>query len=137
MVEVKSLFLRLFFLGGQATIANSEAVLPAYLIVLAVAGVFMHHRMLARLIHTIAFALPTPFFFIKTGAYISLPAPQAWELLIPALLAVKIAAKFIGVWPLTHVFKLSTQEGTYTTLLMSTVLTFGSIAALFGLTHGI
>jgi len=35
------------------------------------------------------------------------------------------------------VFKLPRKERTYTTLLMATGLTFGSIAALFGLTHGL
>ena len=36
-----------------------------------------------------------------------------------------------------RVFQLSKREGNYTTLLMSTGLTFGSISALYGLTHGI
>ncbi|SRR6266516_342151 len=69
--------------------------------------------------------------------YISLPALLAGGLLVLALLVVKITTKFVGVWPLTRAFKLSVREGNYTTLLMSTGLTFGSIAALFGLTHGI
>jgi Kef-type K+ transport system membrane component KefB len=136
-VEVKFLFLVLFFLGGLATVANSEAVLPAYVMGLVVAGVFMHDRVLVERIRTIAFALLTPFFFIKAGTYISLPALLTGGLLILALLGVKIATKFVGVLPLTRAFKLSPREGNYTTLLMSTGLTFGSIAALFGLTHGI
>lgn len=136
-VEVKFLFLVLFFLGGLATAANSEAVLPAYLIGLVVAGVFMHDRVLVSRIRGIAFALLTPFYFIKAGTYVSLPVLLTGGVLIIVLLAVKIATKFVGVWPLTRVFKLSAREGTYTTLLMSTGLTFGSIAALFGLTHGI
>ena len=51
------------------------------------------------------------------------------------LLAVKLAAKLIGVWPVGAAFKLPRRERTYTTLLMATGLTFGSISALFGLTH--
>ena len=47
----------------------------------------------------------------------------------------KLAAKTIGVWPAAAAFKLPRRERTYTTLLMATGLTFGSIAALFGLTH--
>jgi Kef-type K+ transport system membrane component KefB len=136
-VEVKFLFLGLFFLAGLATMANSEAVLPAYVMGLVVAGVFMQHRILAGRIRTIAFALLTPFFFIKAGTYISFPALLTGGLLILTLLTVKIATKFVGVWPLARVFKLAVREGTYTTLLMSTGLTFGSISALFGLTHGI
>lgn len=135
-LEVKFLFLVLFFLGGLATLANSEAVLPAYLIGLVIAGVFSREKVLINRIRTIAFALLTPFFFIKAGTFVSLPALLAGLLLIIVLLALKVTTKFIGVWPLTRAFKMTTREGTYTTLLMSTGLTFGSIAALFGLTHG-
>src|SRR5439155_1108013 len=57
--------------------------------------------------------------------------------LILALLAVKLAAKSIGVWPLARVFKLPTREANYTTLMMATGLTFGTISALFGLEHNL
>ena len=53
--------------------------------------------------------------------------------MIAVLLVVKLAAKLIGVWPVAAAFKLPRRERTYTTLLMATGLTFGSIAALFGL----
>ncbi len=57
--------------------------------------------------------------------------------MIGALLAVKLAAKLAGVWPVAAAFKIPGRERAYTTLLMATGLTFGSIAALFGLTHGL
>lgn len=136
-LEVKFLFLLLFFLGGMATLANSEAVLPAYLLGLVIAGVFSHDKVLIYRMRTIAFALLTPFFFIKAGTLISLPALLAGLLLVIALLGVKMLTKFIGVWPLTRAFKMTPREGNYTTLLMSTGLTFGSISALYGLTHGV
>jgi hypothetical protein len=50
---------------------------------------------------------------------------------------VKRATKFVGILPLTTVFKFVPREGMYTTLLMSTGLTFGSISALYGLTNHI
>ena len=53
------------------------------------------------------------------------------------LLSAKMITKFVGVFPVTRAFKSPTREGLYTTLLMSTGLTFGSISALFGLSHGI
>jgi Kef-type K+ transport system membrane component KefB len=134
-IEVKFLFLVLFVLGALATAAQSEAVLPAYLIGLVIAGVFTHDRVPVYRIRSIAFALLTPFFFIKAGTYVSIPALLAGWLLIVVFLAVKISAKFLGVWPLTRAFKLQAREGMYTTLLMSTGLTFGSIAALYGLQH--
>jgi Kef-type K+ transport system membrane component KefB len=136
-LEVKFLFLLLFFLGGMATLANSEAVLPAYVLGLVIAGVFSHNKVLVYRMRTIAFALLTPFFFIKAGTLISLRALLAGVLLVIALLGVKMLTKFIGVWPLTRVFKMTPREGNYTTMLMSTGLTFGSISALYGLTHGI
>lgn len=136
-VEVKFLFVLLFLLGGLATTAQSEAVLPAYLVGLIIAGVFVRNKVLVYRIRSIAFALLTPFFFIKAGMLISLPAVVTGALLIVVLLAVKVGTKFLGVWPLTRLFKMTPREGNYITLLMSTGLTFGSISALYGLTHGI
>jgi Kef-type K+ transport system membrane component KefB len=48
-----------------------------------------------------------------------------------------MVTKFVGVYPITKFFKSPPKEAMYTTLLMSTGLTFGSISALFGLTHRI
>ena len=59
--EIKLLLVVLFALGGLATQAGSEAVLPAYVAGLVVAGVFMHDRVLMDRLRSIAFALLTPF----------------------------------------------------------------------------
>lgn len=134
--EIKFLFLVLLSLGGLAQIAGSEAVLPAYLVGLAVAGVFVADRVLVHRMRATAFSLLTPFYFLKAGALVSLPALAAGAGLIGLLLAVKVGAKVIGVWPVARAFGLPTRDANYTTLLMSTGLTFGTIAALFGLTNG-
>jgi Kef-type K+ transport system membrane component KefB len=134
--EVKFFFLILFVLGWLATSAKSEAVLPAYLIGLVTAGVFVHERALLHRMRTVAFAALTPFYFLKAGLFVSLPAIAAGIGLIAAFLAVKVGAKFIGVWPVSRAFRLGVRESNYTTLLMSTGLTFGSISALFGLSNG-
>jgi len=52
-------------------------------------------------------------------------------------LAVKMITKFVGILPLTRLFRFERKEGMYTTLMMSTGLTFGSISALYGLTNHI
>lgn len=132
---MKFFFLVLLLLGGLAELAGSESVLPAYVIGLVAAAIFVEKRELMQRIRGVAFALLTPFFFLKAGTYVLLPALWAGALLIVALLGVKIGAKFVGIWPLTRVFRMGPREGNYTTLLMSTGLTFGSISALFGLTH--
>src|SRR5437899_8260994 len=63
--EVKFIFLVLFFLGGLASTAKSEAVLPAYLVGLVVAGVFLRDKTLVHRMRSIAFTIFTPFYFIK------------------------------------------------------------------------
>ncbi len=133
--EVKFVFLVLFLLGGLANLARSEAVLPAYLVGLVIAGVFVRDRVLMDRMRAIAFSLLTPFYFIKAGLFVSLPAVASGVTAIFALLVVKMISKGAGVWPLTRAFRIGRRDGVYTTLLMSTGLTFGTISALFGLTN--
>jgi len=135
--EVKFIFFILFFLGGLASSAKSEAVLPAYLVGLVVAGVFLRDKTLVHRMRTIAFTIFTPFYFIKAGLFVSIPALWAALGVIVVLLLMKLVTKFIGVWPLTRRFYMRTREANYTTLLMSTGLTFGTISALFGLQNRI
>jgi Kef-type K+ transport system membrane component KefB len=135
--EIKLIFLLLFGLGALAVKSNSEAVLPAYLLGLVVAPVFADHRTIVRHLRTTVFAFLTPFYFLKAGMLVQLSSVYYGALLIVALLLVKVAMKFAGVWPLTRYFRFTPRLGMYTTLLMSTGLTFGSISALFGFTRGI
>ncbi|MBE3585531.1 MAG: cation:proton antiporter [Thermoanaerobacter sp.] len=134
-IEVKYVLFALLLLGGLANKANSEAVLPAYLLGLALAGFFQREKELLQRIRAAAFAFLTPFYFLKAGLLVSLPAVAGSLGLILILLVVKVAAKFAGVWPLTWLFRYKPRDGMYTTLLMSTGLTFGTISALFGLSH--
>ncbi|MDI6907111.1 MAG: cation:proton antiporter [Thermoanaerobacterales bacterium] len=136
-MEAKYFFFLLFLLGGLALKANSEPVLPAYLIGLAAAGFFMEQKEFLSRLRAIAFAVLTPFYFLKAGLFVSLPAVVSGLLLITILLGVKMVTKFFGVWPLTRAFWFTPRDGMYTTLLMSTGLTFGTISSLFGLSHGI
>src|SRR5438067_10712851 len=80
--EVKFIFFILFFLGGLATTAKSEAVLPAYLVGLVVAGVFYRDKTLTHRLRSIAFAMFTPFYLIKAALYLSKPALWAGLLII-------------------------------------------------------
>jgi Kef-type K+ transport system membrane component KefB len=135
--EVKYILMMLFFLGWLATMANSEAVLPAYLLGLVTAGVFMRDKTLVNRMRSIAFAMFTPFYFIKAGLFVSLPMLWSGLGLVTILLIMKMITKGIGVYPLSRYFKMRPKEANYTTLLMSTGLTFGTISALFGLNNEI
>ena len=85
----------------------------------------------------IAFSILTPFYFLKAGSLVQVKAVIASFGLIAVFLGIKMATKFIGILPLAIYHEFDRREGLYTTLLMSTGLTFGSISALFGLTNHI
>ncbi len=135
--EIKFIFLVLFFLGGLANLGKSEAVLPAYLVGMALAPFFIGQRALQHRMRAICFAFLTPFYFLKAGSLIEAHALVTGAGLIALFLAVKMTTKFCGILPLTRYFAFEKREGMYTTLMMSTGLTFGSISALFGLTNHI
>ena len=136
-LETKYLLLCLLGMGALAGWADSEAVLPAYLIGMVLARTVGKDHSLIRRLRTLTFGLLTPFYFIRAGSFVSIPeliaAPAAFIL----LLCVKVATKIVGVYPVARAFKAPSQEAMYTTLLMSTGLTFGTISALFGLSRGI
>lgn len=135
--ETKFILLILFALGGLSNVAKSEAVLPAYLIGMVLAPFFLAERVLAQRIRVMSFTLLTPFFFLKAGSLLKFSTIAAMPALILILLAVKMITKVGGIWPLTKAFAFGSKEGIYTTLMMSTGLTFGSICALFGLNNRI
>src|SRR6266853_5592922 len=136
-LEAKYLLFILFAMGALASWADSEAVLPAYVIGMVLAGTVGKDHALIRRLRTLVFGLLTPFYFIRAGSFVSIPALLAAPAAFVLLLAVKIASKLIGVYPVTKLFGAPQKEAMYTTLLMSTGLTFGTISALFGLSHGI
>jgi Kef-type K+ transport system membrane component KefB len=136
-MEAKYLLLSLFGLGALAGWADSEAVLPAYLVGMVLAGTVGKDHALIRRLRTLTFGLLTPFYFLRAGAFVSLPALVAAPGAFILILAVKVATKIAGVYPTTKLFKSPPKEGMYTTLLMSTGLTFGTISSLFGLSHKI
>jgi glutathione-regulated potassium-efflux system ancillary protein KefC len=136
-LEAKLLLLTMFGLGALALWAGSEPVLPAYVLGMILAGTVGKDHSLVRRLRTLTFGLLTPFYFIRAGSFVSVPALVSGAGILFLLLGAKMVTKFVGVYPITKFFKSPRKEAMYTTLLMSTGLTFGSISALFGLTHGI
>ena len=133
--EIKFIFLILLALAYLAVSSGSEAVLPAYIIGMTMAGFFAKYKETLHKMRAIIFAAFTPFYFIKAGALVSVSALYSMAGIIMVFLLVKVAAKFIGVLPATRVFEYENRTGIYTTLLMSTGLTFGTISALYGLSN--
>ncbi len=135
--EAKFLFFVLMALGAMATWADSEAVLPAYLIGMALAGSVGRDHALIRRLRTITIGLLTPFYFIRAGYFVSMSSIVLAPFGLVALLAVEIATKIASVYPIARKFGSPHRDAMYTTLLMASGLTFGTISALFGLSHKI
>ena len=133
--EIKFVFFILAALAYMAVISGSEAVLPAYIIGMAMAGFFKKYRETLHKIRAIVFTAFTPFYFIKAGVLVSFGALYSMAGVIALFLVVKVAAKFAGVLPAAAYFRYERRTGMYTTLLMSTGLTFGTISSLYGLSN--
>ncbi|MGD0499047.1 MAG: cation:proton antiporter [Bryobacteraceae bacterium] len=136
-METKYILFLLFGMGWLAAWSGSEAVLPAYLIGMVLAGTVGKDHFLIRRLRTLTFGLLTPFYFIRAGSFVSVPALVAAPLVFVALFFAKVLSKIVGLLPTVRAFGYSGHDGIYYTLMMSTGLTFGTISALFGLNHGI
>lgn len=112
-LEAKLLMFVLFGLGALATWADSEAVLPAYLLGMVLAGTVGKDHALIRRLRTLTFGLLTPFYFIRAGSLVSLPALAAAPMALVVLLAGKMLTKVIGVYPVARTYGSPKQEGMY------------------------
>jgi Kef-type K+ transport system membrane component KefB len=133
--EIKLVFFCLLVLMALADLSNGHAVLPAFVLGLVMSGHYQEHREEQKRLRVVAFAFLTPFFFLKGGLNVSLGAVLANLGLLGVLLAAKMVPKTAFVFPLSRRF--APRHATFTTLLMSTGLTFGTISSLYGLSAGI
>jgi Kef-type K+ transport system membrane component KefB len=133
--EIKLVFACLFVLMWLGSRAHSQAVLPAFVLGLVMSSHYHAHRTEQQRLRVVAFAFLTPFFFLKGGMYVS--AGALWGSLgtLVLLFAAKMVPKLAGVYPLAR--RHAAPHAMFTTLLMSTGLTFGTISALYGLNSGI
>lgn len=136
-IRAKWVTLTVFGLGALALWSGSEAVLPAYLIGMVLAGTAAMDHDFVRRLRTLTVGFLTPFYFIRAGSLVSVPALAAAPLVMLALLGGKVVTKIFGLLPVIGRFRKERNERWYYTLMMSTGLTFGTIAALYGYSHGI
>ncbi len=133
--EIKGAFFALFLLMWLAQLAHAQAALPAFLLGLAVAPVFNRNPEQHKRFRVVAFSFLTPFFFLKGGLSVNMLALLGALPLLAGFFVVKIASKFVGVLPVS--IRFVRPHAIYTTLLMSTGLTFGTISSLYGFNAGI
>jgi Kef-type K+ transport system membrane component KefB len=130
--EIKLVFVALFVLMVLADASNGHAVLPAFVLGLVMSRHYAEHRDEQQRLRVVAFAFLTPFFFIKGGLNVSLGSVFANLALLGVLLLTKMVPKVTFIYPLAR--RAVPRHATFTTLLMSTGLTFGTISSLYGLT---
>jgi Kef-type K+ transport system membrane component KefB len=133
--EIKLVFAVLFLLMWLGDRAESQAALPAFVLGLVMSGHYVQHRKEQERTRVVAFAFLTPFFFLKGGMNVSAHALWANLGVLALLFVGKMISKFVAVFPLARRF--AAPHATFTTLLMSTGLTFGTITSLYGLNTGI
>jgi Kef-type K+ transport system membrane component KefB len=133
--EIKLVFVSLFLLMVLADAAKGHAVLPAFVLGLVMAKHYQQHRQEQERLRVVAFAFLTPFFFLRGGLNVSLGAVFANLGLLVLLFGAKMVPKVGLILPLAR--RAVPQHATFTTLLMSTGLTFGTISSLYGLNAGI
>jgi Kef-type K+ transport system membrane component KefB len=129
--EIKLVFAILFALMVLGEAANSQAVLPAFVLGLVMSRHYQQHKEEQRRLRIVAFAFLTPFFFLRGGLNVSLPAVFANIGILGVLVAAKMVPKLSLIYPLAR--RHAGPNAAFTTLLMSTGLTFGTISALYGL----
>jgi len=135
--EIKFIFLILLTFMYFAKLGEGHAILPAFVLGMLMSKHFKIQRRTSAIsikIRTVAYAIITPIFFIIGGMKISFTLIYSALGLFVLLFLIKIVAKFIGVYFFAK--KYIPGGSTYTTLLMSTGLTFGTISSLFGLQAG-
>jgi Kef-type K+ transport system membrane component KefB len=133
--EIKLVFACLFLLMWLGQRANSQAALPVFILGLSMSRFFASHRLEQDRLRVVSFAFLTPFFFLKGGLNVSTSALWANLGILGILFVAKMGPKLAGVYPLARRF--TAPHAAFTTLLMSTGLTFGTITSLYGLSAGI
>ena len=136
-IRTKWILFVLFGLGALALWSGSEAVLPAYVAGMVLADTLGRDPSYVRRLRTLTIGFLTPFYFLRAGSLVALPALGEAPLVFLLLFAGKVVSKVFGLYPVISGFRRDQKERWYYTLLMSTGLTFGTISALYGLSHGI
>ncbi|HOK26921.1 MAG TPA: cation:proton antiporter [Bacteroidales bacterium] len=136
-IRTKWIMFVLLSMGVLAMWSGSEPVLPAYITGMVLARTMEKDNFFIRRLRTMTVGFLTPLYFLRAGALMSITSLVAAPIIFLVLFAGKIASKILGLYPVIHNFRDDKNEKWYYTLLMSTGLTFGTISALYGLSHNI
>jgi Kef-type K+ transport system membrane component KefB len=137
-IEIKYIFLLLLIFIFFASLGGGQAILPSFVLGVILSRYFKENRgdlNVKSRFKTVAFAILTPIFFIMGGMKVSIPLILSSLGIFIVMFALRQLSKYVGVYYVSKYFLKSNY--TYVTLMMSTGLTFGLVAALFGLNSGL
>lgn len=134
--QAKYLLLLLLLFNSLSALADTQALLAAYLLGWTLSAVFSKHREPLHQIRALSFTFFTPFYFLRAGTYVQASIFWSGLTVILLLLGLRILSKAVTSYLVCRRLRMSHRESIYTSLVMSTGLTFDIIAAVFGLSHG-
>ena len=114
--RTKWVLFMLFGLGALALWAGSEAVLPAYIAGMLLSKNFARDQEFIRRLRTLTIGFLSPFYFLRAGSLVSIPALVAAPLVFLALFSGKIFTKIFGLVPVIGLFRSNHKERWYYTL---------------------
>ena len=104
-IRAKWVTLVLFSLGALALWSGSEAVLPAYIAGMLLAEFAKKEDFWVRRFRTLTVGFLTPFYFLRAGSLVSVPALITAPIIFLVLLAGKVASKIFGLYPVISRFR--------------------------------
>ncbi|MDR2623624.1 MAG: cation:proton antiporter [Methanobrevibacter sp.] len=137
-VELKYIFLLLLILIFFADLGKSQAILPAFILGLLLSKYFKADSIAfesKKRLKTVTFTLISPIFFIVAGTNVSIHLILSGIAIFILLFVVRFIGKILGVYFISK--KCLEYDEIYFTMMMSTSLTFGLIATVFGLNAGL
>ena len=136
-IRTKWILFILLSMGVLAIWSGSEPVLPAYVIGMVLSRTVEKDNFFIKRLRTMTVGFLTPLYFLRAGAFVSLPIIITAPLIFIILFVGKLLSKIFGLYPVIKNYRKHKKEKWYYTLLMSTGLTFGTISALYGLSNNI
>jgi len=134
-IKLRFIFFVLFVLAFISERGNLHASLAVFVLGILVSELMKEQEETDKRLRAVAFSIFVPAFYFRAGLLFSFTAVVQNWLNIIVLLALAFGAKFFGIyWVGRSYLK---EHIRYGAILMNARLTFGTIAATYGVTHGI
>jgi Kef-type K+ transport system membrane component KefB len=134
-LKLRFIFAILLFLAFVSEKGNLHASLAVFIMGIVVSELMKEQEDTDRNLRAVAFSIFVPTFYFKAGLMFSIPeVTKNWPMIL-LLIVLAFSAKFVGIYVLGRPY--FAEHIRYASFLLNARLTFGTIAATYGITHGI